>query len=62
MVLDEGPIFSQLVIFDLIFSPNLGGYELRIREDFDFSCSHVLGKAETGEESFVLYLIVGSRE
>ena len=42
-LLDQGPIFNELIIFHLIFYPDLGHNELRVGEDFHFLDSKVFG-------------------
>ena len=44
-LLDQGPIFGELVIFDLIFASNLRGDQLRVGEDFYFLGSQIFGQS-----------------
>ena len=44
-LLDQGPIFGELVIFDVIFSSDLRGDQLRVDEDFHFLGSQIFGQS-----------------
>ena len=44
-LLDQGPIFGELVVFDLIFASDLRGNQLRIGEDFHFLGSQIFGQS-----------------